>query len=88
MLALLLVLEGMAFGVILTSAQALTTQTAAVPRGTAIGLYSMAGSIGNGFGPLILGLVAEIWGVQTVFLFTGFLTLAALLAIVGRTPRG
>ncbi len=88
LLALLLVLEGMAFGVILTSAQALTAQTAAVSRGTAIGLYSMAGSIGNGFGPLILGLVAETWGVQRVFLFTGVLTLAGLLAILGRGPRG
>lgn len=88
MLALLLVLEGVAFGVILTSAQALATQTAAVSRGTAIGLYSMAGSIGNGFGPFILGLVAEAWGVQRVFLFTGLLTFAGLLAILGRGPRG
>jgi MFS family permease len=80
-LALLLVLEGIAYGIILTSAQALTAdKSVAMARGGAIGLYSLAGSLGGGIGPVMLGVVAQLWGIRAVFNTAGIMVAAGLLA--------
>lgn len=78
MLAGVLALEGIAYGLFLTAGQADLAESAAEEtRGAAIGVYGMAGSVGGAFSPLALGLVAEVWGLPPVFVIT------ALLLFVG-----
>jgi MFS transporter, DHA1 family, multidrug resistance protein len=63
-----LVLEGIGYGAFLTSAQAyMAENTVEATRGAAIGFYSMSGGIGNTLAPLILGIVANVFGLVAVF---------------------
>lgn len=74
LLGLLLAAEGVAYGVFLTSGQAyVSEQSNEASRGGAVGVYSTAGGIGSTGGPLLLGLVADLWGVRAVFWGTGLL---------------
>lgn len=67
-LAALLVLEGIAYGVFMVSGQlAVASQAGQANSGAALGLFWMAGSIGDLFGPIALGVVAQEVGVVTVF---------------------
>jgi len=71
-LAALLTVEGITWGMFLTSGQSFVTQHASnSDRGTAIGIWSTAGSVGATAGPFILGLIADGWGIATVFRATG-----------------
>jgi MFS family permease len=79
-LSLLLVAEGVSFGMYFASGSAaIAEQTTEANRGTATGLFIMAGSIGVTLGPLALGQTAERWGLNTVFLLTAAVLLAALV---------
>jgi MFS family permease len=83
LLAILLVFEGVFFGVILMAGQALTAEESAIaPRGAAIGFYSMSGSIGNGIGPFLLGLIADRWSLRSVFVITSLFAFLGLLMIL------
>ena len=67
-LPILLVFEGIGYGMMLTAGHAyLTEQTEAATRGVATGVYGMLGSVGGAAGPLIMGVVADVWGLSTVF---------------------
>lgn len=80
-LAVLLGLDGLAFGAYIVSGQTFVADhAAAANRGTANGVYSTASSVGSMTGPLMLGLVASQFGVARVFSVTGW-TLAAGLAL-------
>ncbi len=82
-LALALAGEGIGFGMYLTAGQAFITQRFdESQRGTAMGLYSMTGSIGATLGPLLLGAVADLWGLRAVFLSTGILVALGIGAIL------
>lgn len=85
LLTALLAAEGLAFGAYLVAGQTyLADHTEPAVRGTAVGFYSMAGSIGGAFAPLLLGLVADRWGVAQVFVVTGWtLTGGLLLSLAG-----
>ena len=90
LLALLLAGDGIAYGMFLTAGQSLVTETAgAAERGAAIGLYTVAGSIGGAAGPFALGLVAEAWGLASVFVATAALMLlgVALLWVLSVRQR-
>lgn len=77
LLAALLVAEGLAFGAYLVAGQTFVAdQTTAENRGTAVGLYGMAGSIGATTAPAGLGVLADRWGLAATFAGT-----AALLAV-------
>ncbi len=68
LLTALLALEGVAYGMFLTSGQAFVThQFSDELRGTAVGVYSTAGGIGSTGGPFLLGLIAQAWGLRPVF---------------------
>jgi len=68
LLTVLLAVEGVAYGMFLTSGQAYVTQNSSEKnRGAAVGIYSTAGGIGSTGGPFILGLIAQQWGLQAVF---------------------
>ena len=68
LLTALLILEGIGFGVFLVSGQA-AVAAASGPhnRGAAVGMFWMAGSLGDLFGPILLGAVAQAWGLVAVF---------------------
>lgn len=79
-LAALLVVEGIAFGLNLTVGQAAVTESVADnERGAAIGLHGTAGSIGSTLSPFLLGGLADLAGIPAVFQITTALALAALV---------
>jgi MFS family permease len=67
-LTALLILEGVGFGIFLVSGQA-AVAAAAGPRnrGAAVGMFWMAGSVGELFGPIGLGVIAQTVGLIAVF---------------------
>jgi DHA1 family multidrug resistance protein-like MFS transporter len=81
LLAILLALDGLAFGGYLVAGQTwVADRTELDYRGAAVGLYSSASSIGGILAPLLLGLVAEIWSVDIVFIVNGWIMVAGALA--------
>ena len=67
-LTVLLILEGVGFGVFLVSGQSAVSEAAGqLNRGAAVGMFWMAGSIGDLFGPIGLGVVAQEVGLVAVF---------------------
>ncbi len=94
-LTALLILEGIGFGVFLVSGQsAVATATDTSHRGAAVGLFWMAGSFGDLFGPIGLGLIAQTMGVVAVFgtvaiaVAIGAITVAGLGAAASRGFQG
>jgi MFS family permease len=90
-LAVLLGLDGLAFGGYLVAGQTwIADRTEPENRGAAVGLYSASSSIGAILAPLGLGAIAEIWGVSAVFavhgtvLLVGAIGFALVSAIVAR----
>lgn len=86
---LLLMVDGIAYGMFLVAGQSFVTKHAtAAERGTAIGLYGMAGGIGSTLGPLLLGGLAAAWGVAVVFPATAVLVMGGIGVVFGlRVPR-
>lgn len=88
-LALLLVAEGVAFGTFLTVGQSFVAEhSAPETRGAAIGVYSMAGSMGSTFSPFVLGFVADAFGIVTAFRLTAVAVAAGLVVISVLYARG
>jgi MFS family permease len=89
-LALTIVLagEGICFGMFLTSGQTFVTeQVDEADRGAAMGVYSMTGSIASTAGPFLMGAVAALWGLRSVFWFTGALVFVGILAFLYLSSR-
>jgi MFS family permease len=85
MLTVLLAIEGLAFGAYLVSGQTfVANNTTAETRGTAVGVYSMVSSIGRALSPFGLGLIAQRWGVASVFSVTGWmLGVGFVISVIG-----
>jgi DHA1 family multidrug resistance protein-like MFS transporter len=67
-LTALLIVEGVGFGVFLVSGQSVAAAAAGQNnRGAALGMFWMAGSIGELFGPIALGVIAQALGLIAVF---------------------
>lgn len=78
----LLILEGIGFGVFLVSGQsAVATAADTSHRGAAVGLFWMAGSFGDLFGPIGLGLIAQTMGVVAVFETVGIAVAIGAIAV-------
>jgi len=74
--------EGIAFGMFITSGQTFVSEHASeADRGTAVGIYSMAGSIGSTAGPFFLGLIANWWGIATTFRVTGAMVFVGIVVL-------
>lgn len=87
-LTLVLAGEGICFGMYLVSAQTFVTERfGESERGTAMGVYSMTGSIGSLIGPFALGAVADFWGLRTVFLVTGGTVFLGILVFLHTLSR-
>ena len=79
-LAVLLGIDGLAFGGYLVAGQTwVADHTEPEYRGAAVGLYSAASSIGGILAPLLLGIVAEVWDVGLVF------SINAWMLVIGAT---
>lgn len=79
-LTALLALEGLAFGAYLVSGQTeIANQTTNENRGAVVGVYATASGIGGAIAPLILGMVADVWGVRMVFVVTGWVLVVGFL---------
>ena len=89
-LAALLALEGLAFGAYLVAGQTwVADHTETAWRGAAVGLYSSFGSLGGIAAPLAFGLLANNWGVRSVFVINGWLLAVGLmLSVVGSLAIG
>ena len=87
-LTILLILEGVGFGIFLVTGQAAVASAGGQRnRGAAVGMFWMAGSIGELFGPIALGLIAESAGLIAVFQTVAVAVAggAALVAALGVT---
>lgn len=83
LLAVLLIGEGLAFGAYLVAGQTFVADRTTVEnRGTAVGLYAMAGSIGGTAAPAGLGAVADRWGLTATFGTTSALLAVGIVVIV------
>lgn len=83
-LTALLILEGIGFGVFLVSGQMAVAATAAqTNRGAAMGLFWMAGSLGDFFGPIALGVIAEERGLIAVFQTVGVAVMVGAVFVAG-----
>ena len=88
LLAGLLAMEGVAFGTFLTAGQVFISENSTpATRGAAVGMYSTAGSLGSTVSAFVLGLIADLWGVQNVFRLTGVLLFCGLLVMTYLTTR-
>ena len=83
-LTLLLVLEGIGFGIFLVSSQAAVAAAgAAASRGAAVGIFWMAGAAGEVIGLVFLGAVAQAFGLIAVFGAVAATSFLSCLAVVG-----
>ncbi len=75
-----LALEGLAYGGFMVAGLTyVANHTTEANRGAAGGVYAMASALGGSIAPWILGLVAEQWGVRSVFFVTGATLAVGLL---------
>lgn len=83
-LTMLLILEGIGFGVFLVSAQTAVASAAGRDnRGAAVGLFWMAGSVGDLFGPIALGVIAQELGLIAVFQTVAVAVLVGAVLVAG-----
>ena len=83
-LTLLLVLEGIGFGVFLVTSQAAVAAAGgAASRGAAVGIFWMAGAAGEVLGLVFLGAVAQALGLIAVFGAVAATSLVSCLLVAG-----
>ncbi|MBI1880089.1 MAG: MFS transporter [Chloroflexi bacterium] len=83
MLMLLLIGEGIAYGLYLTSGQTTIAGHAdESSRGAALGMYMAAASVGDSVAPLFLGMVADRLGINSVFYVVGGLAAMGVVSMV------
>ena len=83
-LTMLLILEGIGFGVFLVSGQtAVASAAGRSNRGAAVGLFWMAGSVGDLFGPIALGVIAQELGLIAVFQTVAVAVLVGAVLVAG-----
>jgi MFS family permease len=82
-LLLILASLGLAYGVFLTTGNVYVTQEA-IPehRGAAMGVYSSFGNISNVLSPLILGGIAQFWGLEATFEVTAIVASLGIVLII------
>src|ERR1700694_6296754 len=83
-LTVLLILEGIGFGIFLVSGQmAVASSAGRTNRGAAVGLFWMAGSLGDLFGPIALGVIAQALGLIAVFQTVAVSVLVGAVLVAG-----
>ena len=78
-LSALLIVEGFSYGMFLPAGQVFIAEISTpATRGQMMGAYGTAGSLSSALSPFVMGLIAQLWGVQAVFLFTAALFAAGI----------
>jgi MFS family permease len=81
-LMLLLMVEGVAYGLYLTSGQTTVAEHAdPASRGAALGMYMAAASVGDSVAPFFLGIVADRLGIIIVFYVVGGLAVLGVIVM-------
>lgn len=81
-LAFLMLIDGITYGMYLTAGQSYITENSAdMDRGTAVGVYNTAGSIGGTIGPFALGILASVLGLAAVFRVTAVVAFAGAVLL-------
>jgi MFS family permease len=89
LVCLLLGVQGLAYGVYLTSGNIYVTQEAPPDRrGAAIGTFSTFGNVSGVLSPLLLGVVAEGWGLRAVFQLSAVLSMAGVCLVLLLVKKG
>jgi MFS family permease len=84
-----LAVEGISYGMFLTCSQEFVAQgTTPRTRGTAMGIFSMAGSIGQSGGAILLGMMAQAFGVRSVFLGVAAILVVGVAGLVPLSSGG
>ena len=81
-LTLLLVGEGVAYGLFLATSQASVSTHAPASRGAALGAFMAAAAVGDSFVPLLLGPLADKLGIRSVFYIVGTMVVLGILVII------
>jgi MFS family permease len=81
-LTVLLVVEGVAYGLFVVSAQATVSTQAKASRGAALGAFMAAAAVGDSFVPLLLGPLADALGIQSVFYVVGGIIVVGIGVII------
>jgi MFS family permease len=80
----LLILEGIGFGIFLVSGQmAVASAAGRTNRGAAVGLFWMAGSLGDLVGPIALGVIAQEMGLIAVFRTVAVAVMVGAVLVAG-----
>lgn len=90
-IAVLLGVQGLAYGIYLTSGNVYITLEAPIhQRGAAIGVYSTFANVSGIVSPVLLGALAEAWGFAGAFQVSGILALAGtiLTILTARSRKG
>lgn len=78
----ILAFEGFAYGGFMVASQTFVTNSAREEiRGSAIGLYATATGLGATLAPLLLGVLADVFGLATVFPVTAGLVAGGLVGV-------
>lgn len=78
----LLMLEGLAYGVFVTSGQSYIDASAEGQRGTVQGVYATYGSLGSMVGAFVLGILAQFVDLASVFYATAIVVGIGVLAML------
>jgi MFS family permease len=88
-ISVLLGVQGVAYGVYLTTGHAYVAQEAPGElRGTAMGVYSAFSNVSGIVSPLLLGAIAESWGLGGVFQASAALCLGGIVFMLLLVKRG
>lgn len=80
-----LALEGLAYGGFMVAGLTyVADHTTPANRGAAGGVYAMTSALGGSIAPWFLGIVADRWGVRSVFFITGAVLAVGLLFFASR----
>jgi MFS family permease len=89
LVCILLGIQGLAYGVYLTSGNIYVTQEAPPDRrGAAIGTFSTFGNVSGVLSPLLMGAVAEVWGLKAVFQLSAVLSMAGVCLMLLLLKKG
>ena len=83
-LALLLIVEGIGFGIFLVSSQAAVSSAGGqATRGAAVGIFWMAGAAGEVLGLVFVGIVAQGFGLLAVFVSVAITAAVSAVLVAG-----
>jgi MFS family permease len=89
LISVILGIQGVAYGVYLTSGNIYVTEEAPEGmKGAAIGTYSTFSNVSGVISPILLGTISASWGIRTSFRVAAVLALVGITAILVYSKKG